>query len=84
MVRKRPETADDWATLSDAEVLMIGEDYGAHLSVTAQNEMTRRLIVALMESGASSDRAARRLLIASWILVVLTAVLAGDVIARLL
>jgi hypothetical protein len=78
MVKKRPETADDCAALSDAEVVIIGQDYGAHFSVTAQSEMTRRLITALLESKASSDRAASRLLMA------LTAVLAADAVARLL
>jgi hypothetical protein len=45
--------------------------------------MMRRLTVALEESKKPSDTAAGRLLFATWVLVVLTAVLALDGLARL-
>jgi len=82
VVKKRPETAEEWAALSDAEVVTIGQEYGAHSSVTAQTEMMRRLTVALEESKKASNKAAGRLLFATWVLVVLTAVLALDALAR--
>jgi hypothetical protein len=42
-----PKTAEEWAAMTDDEVRTIGQDYGAHVSVVAQAEMMRRLIVAL-------------------------------------
>jgi hypothetical protein len=77
---KRPETAEDWEAMTDSQVVTIGQDYGAHVSVAAQAEMVRRLIVALDRLRNASEKASRRLELLTAVLIVLTVVLVIEAI----
>jgi DNA-binding MurR/RpiR family transcriptional regulator len=59
-----PQSAEAWQGLSDGDLVVIGQDYGAHVSVIAQAESMRRLKVALIAFKESADSATARLCLA--------------------
>ncbi len=75
--------ADDWAALTDEELMDLvapstqghGNVYLSH-ATAGHVEMTRRLVVALRDFKASSDQTARRLVWLTIVLVVMTGVIA--------
>ena len=66
---------EEWATMDMSEIAKQAYRGGTLQSTMSQLEMTRRLIVALGESKQASDRGARRLLVATWVMGILTAAL---------
>lgn len=70
-----PRSPAQWTALSDADVRDVAADFGAHVSAVAQIEINRRLIAALVSFRRSSERASRRLLGLTLVLVALTGVL---------
>jgi hypothetical protein len=67
-----PRSPEAWNELSDEDLRDLGMDYGAHVSVVAQAEISRRLIRALHEFRVASDRASAVMIRLTRTLVVLT------------